>query len=298
MDISTEIAGLAFDNPLMPAAGPLTGRPGLVKGIAEQGVGGIVTKTISTEAADVPKPAIARLDGGVLNCEKWAEEPPSQWIEDYYPAIEKAVDVPLIISLGYNPEQIRELLPEIEPFADAFELSSHYLGRDPEPIKNIAAAASEITDKPIFVKLSPHVPDLGEFANAAVEGGAAGIVAINSVGPGLEIDLESLSSPLGSEDGYGWLSGPPIKPLALQAVNEIYQSVDVPVIGVGGIASAKDLLQFLAAGASATQMLSHAISEGKETYSEIIEEIPRELAELGFEGIRELVGKYDNSRRV
>lgn len=295
MDISTEFAGLELDNPLMPAAGPLTGSPNTIERVVDQGVGGLVTKTVSTEAAEVPKPAMARLDSGVLNCEKWAEEPPSKWIEDYYPTIRKEFDLPTIVSLGYEPDQIRELVPEIEPFADAFELSSHYLGRDPEPIKNIAGAATELTDKPVFIKLSPHVPDLGEFASAAVEGGAAGIVAINSVGPGLEIDLEGLDSPLGSEDGYGWLSGPPIKPLGLQAVNEIYNAVDVPVIGVGGIASARDLLQFIAAGASGTQMLSTAISSGVESYSEIIESLPDEMDKLEFTDISSLVGQYDNT---
>ena len=296
MDISTEIAGLKLENPLMPAAGPLTGKPKLVERVADQGVGALVTKTISTEAAEVPKPAIARLNGGVLNCEKWSEDPPERWIDDYFPAIAEENDRPIIISLGYNPEQISELLPKVEEFGSAFELSSHYLGRDPEPIRNIAKAASALTDKPIFVKLSPHVPDLGEFASAAVDGGASGIVAINSVGPGLEIDLDDLTSPLGSDDGYGWLSGPPIKPLALGAVNEIYNAVDVPVIGVGGIASARDLLQFIAAGASATQMLSHAISEGAETYSEIIDGVPKELEKLGIEKLGDLIGKYDNSR--
>ncbi|MEF8837357.1 MAG: dihydroorotate dehydrogenase [Candidatus Bipolaricaulota bacterium] len=297
MDISTEIAGLTLENPLMPAAGPLTGNPKLVGRVAGQGVGALVTKTISTEAAKVQKPAIAKLNGGVLNCEKWSEDPPERWIDDYFPTIYRETDVPLILSLGYSPDHIRELLPKIEEFATAFELSSHYLGRDPEPILNIAAAASEITDKPVFVKLSPHVPDLGEFASAAVEGGAAGIVAINSVGPGLEIDLDDLSSPLGSDDGYGWLSGPPIKPLALGAVNEIYNTVDVPVIGVGGIASARDLLQFVAAGASATQMLSHAISEGAEAYGKIIDEVPRELEKIEVENLTDLIGKYDNSGR-
>ncbi len=296
MDISTEIAGLELENPLMPAAGPLTSKPKLVERVAARGVGALVTKTISTEAAEVKKPAIAKLNGGVLNCEKWSEDVPERWIDDYFPTIARETDVPLILSLGYNPEQIRELLPKIEEFASAFELSSHYLGRDPEPILNIAAAASEITDKPVFVKLSPHVPDLGEFASAAVEGGATGIVAINSVGPGLEIDLDDLSSPLGSDDGYGWLSGPPIKPLALQAVNEIYNAVDVPVIGVGGIASARDLLQFVAAGASATQMLSHAISEGVEAYGKIIDQVPKELEKIEVENLTDLIGKYDNSR--
>ncbi|MBS3787156.1 dihydroorotate dehydrogenase [Candidatus Bipolaricaulota bacterium] len=295
MDISTEIAGLKLENPLMPAAGPLTGNPKLIERAAGQGVGAIVTKTISTEAAEVSKPAIAKLNGGVLNCEKWSEDPPERWIDDYFPTIARENDVPLVLSLGYNPDQIRELLPEIEEFASAFELSSHYLGRDPEPIRNIAAAASEKTDKPIFVKLSPHVPDLGEFASAAVKGGAAGIVAINSVGPGLEIDLDDLTSPLGSDDGYGWLSGPPIKPLALQAVNEVYNAVDVPVIGVGGIASARDLLQFVAAGASATQMLSHAISEGADAYGKIIDGVPKELEKLEVDNLTDLIGKYDNS---
>lgn len=296
MDITTEIAGLKLENPLMPAAGPLTGKPKLIERVANQDTGAIVTKTISTEPAKVQKPAIAKLNGGVLNCEKWSEDPPERWIEDYFPKIDQKVEIPKIISLGYNPDQIQDLLPKIEEFASAFELSSHYLGRDPEPIHDIAAAASELTDKPIFVKLSPHVPDLGEFAGAAVEGGASGIVAINSVGPGLEIDLDDLTSPLGSDDGYGWLSGPPIKPLALQAVNEIYKAVEVPVIGVGGIASTRDLLQFIAAGASATQMLSHAITEGTETYSEIIDGLPRELGKLDIERLDNLIGKYDNSR--
>ena len=296
MDISTEIAGLDLENPLMPAAGPLTGSPNTIERVTDQGVGAVVTKTVSTEAAEVPKPAIARLNGGVLNCEKWAEEPPEKWIDDYYPEINEKTGVPIIVSLGYEPEQVKELIPEIEPFADAFELSSHYLGRDPEPIRRIAAAASKITEKPVFVKLSPHVPDLGEFASAAVDGGAAGIVAINSVGPGLEINLEELNSPLGSEDGYGWLSGPPIKPLALQAVNEIYNSVEVPVIGVGGIATARDLLQFVAAGASGTQMLSSAISNGVDRYSKILENLPEEMENIGVNDLTSLVGKYDNSR--
>ncbi len=296
MDITTDIAGLELENPLMPAAGPLTGKPKLVENIRGQGVGAIVTKTISTEAAEVSKPAIAKLDGGVLNCEKWSEVPPQRWVDEYFPAITRNNDTPLIISLGYDPDQIRDLLPKIEEYASAFELSSHYLGKDPEPIRNIASAASNLTDKPIFVKLSPHAPDLGEFASAAVDGGATGIVAINSVGPGLEIDLDDLTSPLGNDDGYGWLSGPPIKPLALQAVNEIYNAVNVPVIGVGGIASARDLLQFVAAGASATQMLSHAITEGPDAYAEIINDLPEELEKIGVEKLTDLIGKYDNSR--
>ncbi|MFW6048977.1 MAG: nitronate monooxygenase, partial [Candidatus Bipolaricaulota bacterium] len=180
----------------------------------------------------------------------------------------------------------------VHEFADAFELSSHYLGRNPDPIREIAATATRLTDKPVLIKLSPHVPDLKEFAQAAVDGGASGIVAINSLGPGLQIDLETMDSTLGSDDGYGWLSGPPIKHIALRAVNEIYNAVDVPVIGVGGISTARDLLEFVAAGATGTQMLSAALSDGSSKYGEVLENLPKELEKLGKNSVEELIGAY------
>ncbi|MFP3952865.1 MAG: dihydroorotate dehydrogenase [Candidatus Acetothermia bacterium] len=292
MDLSVEIAGVQLENPLMPAAGPITGNPNVIARVAKQGVGCIVTKTVSTEAAEVPRPSVARLSSGILNCEKWAEEPPSKWIEDYYPEIVDRVDKPIIVSLGYEPDQLEELIPKVHEFADAFELSSHYLGHNPDPIREIAATATRLTDKPVLIKLSPHVPDLKEFAQAAVDGGASGIVAINSLGPGLQIDLETMDSTLGSDDGYGWLSGPPIKHIALRAVNEIYNAVDVPVIGVGGISTARDLLEFVAAGATGTQMLSAALSDGSSKYGEVLENLPKELEKLGKNSVEELIGAY------
>lgn len=292
LNIAMDVAGMKLSNPIMPAAGPLTGRPKLVERVSDRGVGAIVTKTISTERARVPKPAIAHLDCGILNCELWSEDPPTKWFEEFLPRIVSHISQPLIVSLGYKPEEIKQLVPRAEQFARGFELSSHYLGRDPRPIYEISKAASDLTDKPVFVKLSPHVPHLGEFAEAAVEGGAKGIVAINSVGPALEIDLEKMDSPLGSEQGYGWLSGPAIRPIALHAVHEISRAVDVPVIGVGGISSAQDVLKFLAGGASAVQMLSSALQQGVDLYQEIIDDLPRSLNRLGYSDINRLVGAY------
>jgi dihydroorotate dehydrogenase subfamily 1 len=289
VDLEVVIAGLKLANPLMPAAGPLTGAPKAAARVAAAGVGGIVAKTISVQAAQVPRPNIARLPCGLLNCELWSEEPPERWMEEYLPAF-RALGKPLIVSVGYRPEEVEELLPELSPFADAFELSSHYLGADPRPLYEIARAAKGVTDKPVFVKLSPHVPDISEFARAAVDGGADGIVAINSLGPGLAIDIRRRRPLLGGEHGYGWLSGPAIKPIALRAVYEVFQTVDVPVIGVGGIHTAEDVVEFFLAGASAVQLLSAAILEGVKVFRGILEGLPGLLSELGVVRLADLTG--------
>lgn len=288
-DISVEVAGLPLENPLMPAAGPLTSSPRAAERVARTGVGALVAKTISVVAAEVPRPNIARLPYGLLNCELWSEDPPERWFSEYLPAF-KALGKPLIVSLGYRPEEVRELIPRAEPFADAFELSTHYVGTDPRPLYEIAKAAKETTGKPVFVKLSPHAPDLGEFAEAAEEGGADGLVAINSLGPGLAIDIRRRRPLLGGEHGYGWLSGPAIKPIALRAVHEVSRRVKIPVIGVGGIASAEDVVEFIMAGASAVQILSAAILKGVGLFSEVLEELPKLLQDLGVERLRDLVG--------
>lgn len=288
-DLAVELAGLKLSNPLMPAAGPLTSSPRAAARLSKAGVGAIVTKTISTHGAKVPRPNIARLPCGLLNCELWSEVPPKRWIEEYLPAF-RALEKPLIVSLGYRPEEVEELLPELSPFADAFELSSHYLGADPRPLYEIAKAAKSITKKPVFVKLSPHVPDLVEFAGAAVDGGADGIVAINSLGPGLAIDIYKRRPLLGGEKGFGWLSGPAIKPIALRAVYEISRGLNVPVIGVGGISTAEDVIEFFLAGASAVQILSAAILDGVKVFSDILARLPLLLSELGVDQIASLTG--------
>lgn len=288
-DISVEVAGLTLANPLMPAAGPLTSSPRAAERIAATGVGAIVAKTISVVAAEVPHPNIARLPYGLLNCELWSEDPPERWFAEYLPAF-RALGKPLVVSLGYRPDEVRELIPKAEPFADAFELSTHYVGTDPRPLYEIAKAAKETTDKPVFIKLSPHVPNIEEFARAAEEGGADGLVAINSLGPGLAIDIRKRKPLLGGEHGYGWLSGPAIKPIALRAVYDVSRAVKIPVIGVGGIASAEDVVEFFLAGASAVQILSAAILKGVKIFAEILETLPRLLEELGVERLRDLTG--------
>ena len=288
MDLTVEIAGINLENPIMPASGPLVGDYEKIMYIASLGVGGIVTKTISTKAAEVPRPCIYGTRDYVMNSELWSELPPEKWIKDILPKLKKDLKVPLIVSLGYTKEDMDELVPEVEEFADAFEISTHYIGKDVSIIGEIVTTIRKYTEKPIFMKLSPHIPDPVAFTKVVKENGGNGVVAINSLGPTINVDLKTRSALFG-KDGYVWLSGPVIKPLALAMVNMVSQVEGITVIGVGGIKSSEDVVEFLLAGAKAVQLLSSALIFGKDIYRRILKTLPETLEKYGFKSIREVV---------
>jgi len=289
VDLTTDLCGLELRNPILPAAGP-PGRDGrALLACASGGAGGLVSKTISTRAAAAPALNMAELPGGFLNCELWSELPPERWLEREY-ALAREAGLPLIISLGYTADDIRALAPRLRPFADAVELSTHYVGEDPRPMQQAVSAARELLDVPVIVKLSPLGRDMVAAAQAAVDAGAQALAAINSVGPCLAIDTESGRPLLGGAKGYGWLSGPAIKPLALRYVFEISQAVPVPVVGVGGVTSGRDAVEMLMAGASAVQVCTAAILRGPQVFGRIAAELEAWLSAHGWNSPREIVG--------
>lgn len=289
MDLSVEIANLHFNNPLLPAAGPLTGDDKKMKYIASLGVGGMVTKTISTKPAKVPRPCIVATKDYVVNAELWSEYGPEKWIEEFLPKIQD-LKIPKIISIGYAKEQIEVLVPLLKDFGDAFEISTHYSGKEISPIVKIASLAIELGKKPVFMKISPHMPDPVEFAKAMKEVGVSGIVAINSLGPVYYIDSKFARPVLGSENKYGWLSGPIIKPIALSIVQRIKQEVDIPVIGVGGVRTADDVIDFLEVGASAVGMLSSALIYGKDQYKRVVSGLESALKKRKYISVKGAIG--------
>jgi len=153
-DLSVTIAGLTLKNPVLPAAGPPVWNGEAMKACAAGGAGAIVSKTVSVRPAVVPTPNMAEIPGGFLNTELWSELPVEQFIEREYP-LAKETGLPLIISIGYTAEEIAELAPRVRPFADALELSTHYIGDDPTPMVEAIRAAKAAVDVPVFVKLSP-----------------------------------------------------------------------------------------------------------------------------------------------
>ncbi|MFQ6015929.1 MAG: 4Fe-4S dicluster domain-containing protein [Anaerolineae bacterium] len=288
-NIEVEVCGLKFKNPVLSAAGPPGWDGQAMLRCVEGGAGGIVAKTISTTAAQVPQPCMAEYGRtSMLNTELWAEYPPEQYIEHEYPIARQAA-VPLIISLGYSAEQIAELAPRVKPLADALELSTHYIGDDPGPMMEAIRAARAAVEVPVFVKLSPF-RDMKAAALAAKEAGADGIVAVNSYGPCLGIDVESGLPLMGSREGYGWLSGPAIKAIALRCVFDIARTVDLPIVGVGGISRGVDAIEFFMAGASAVQICTAAILRGPAVYGKIVQEIETWLDTHGYKSLTDIQG--------
>lgn len=289
MDLAVEICSLQFPNPVLPAAGPPVWNGEAMLACVRGGAGGIVSKTISTTGARVPQPCMAEYGrGSMLNTELWAEWPPERYLEHEYPKARQA-GVPLIISLGYTAEEIAALAPRVRPFADALELSTHYIGDDLAPMVDAIRAAKDAVDVPVFVKFSPF-RDVRRAAEAAQRAGADGIVAVNSYGPCLGIDIETGMPLMGSREGYGWLSGVAIKAIALRCVFDIAQTVDLPIWGVGGVQDGRDVIEFLMAGASAVQVCTAAILKGPTVFSKIVRQMETWLAEHGYSSLDQVQG--------
>jgi dihydroorotate dehydrogenase subfamily 1 len=289
VDLAVEVCGIRFPNPILTAAGPPVRDGAAILACAAGGAGGLVTKTISRTAAEPVTPNMAEISHGFLNAELWSELPPERWIEREY-AIVREAGLPVVVSMGYTAEDIAELAPRVRPFADALELSTHYIGEDAGPMVAAIRAAKAAVDVPVFVKLSPLGREMRRAAEQAQAAGADAIVAINSFGPCLAIDIESALPQMGGGDGYGWLSGPALKPLAVRCVHDAASVVDIPVIGCGGVSRGTDVVEMLMAGAVAVQVCTAAILRGPGVFGKIAGETATWLGKHGYTSPAEVTG--------
>lgn len=282
MDTRVKILGCTFENPLLPASGPLVeGYENLVS-LKDLGLGGLVTKTISVEGAQVTKPCIVGTKHLLYNAELWSELPLSYWMEALgrFSALK---DSPLGISVGYTVAELQTVVPALTAYADFFEVSTHY-GR--EGLPELVEAMTALTDKPVLIKLSPHVADDLGFVETALSHGAAGIVALNSFGPGLALSLKHRSVAIGNSAGHAWVSGPAIKPFVLERIARLRSAFpDMVLVGCGGVDTAEDALEMVMAGADLVQVLSSALLRGRGHYQHLVQNLPRAMAENHIESI-------------
>lgn len=270
--LSLNLTGLKLKNPLMLAAGIMGTTGGSLKRMAESGAGAVVTKSIGTAPkAGHNNPSMVEVDCGYLN----AMGLPNPSYKNFQEEIDIAKDggVPVIASIfGGCSLDFSEIAGALR--ADAFELNiscphAHgygaEIGTDPALVEDITRAVKGAVRAPVWVKLTPNVTDIKSIGLAAQHGGADAVVAINTV-RGMAIDIESGYPILGNK--FGGLSGRAIKPVAIKCVYDLYETLDIPVIGVGGISDWLDAVEFIMAGAKAVEVGS-AVGNNINIFNEI-----------------------------
>ena len=251
-----EVGRLNLKNPIMLASGILGSHVGSLNRIAKQ-AGAVVTKSVGLEGREGYKnPCVVTWECGILNAVGLSSPPAKDFARELR-SFNKSC--PLIVSLfGSNPEEFVELV-KIFDFADGFELNLSCphakglgleVGRDFDLVYEIIRKVKGKTDKPVFAKVSANL-DYVELAKVCESAKADGIVAINTV-RGMAIDIVSKRPVLSNVSGG--VSGMAIKPIALKCVWDIYEEVNIPVIGCGGISNWKDVVEFALAGAKAVQV--------------------------------------------
>lgn len=295
--LETEVAGLKLRNPTMLAAGILGLTSDTLREVAQAGAGAVVTKSVGLRPREGYKnPSVVQVDSGLIN----AMGLPNPGIHDFKEEISKAKDlgIPIIVSVyGFSPEEYTEAAAiAVSGGADAVELNlscPHVEGTGTEIGQESTKAAGTVkrvkknVGKPLFAKLSPNVSNIAEISEAVVEAGADGIAAINTI-RAMAIDVETALPILASK--MGGLSGAAIKPVAVRCVYEIYEAVDVPVIGCGGISTWQDAVEFMLAGASAVQIGTAIAYRGLSVFRSITEGIESYLERKGHGCVRDLVG--------
>lgn len=290
-DLRTRVGKLEMKNPTMLASGIL-GQSGelLFRIVREGSAGAVVTKSIGPEPREGHgSPCLLELEGGLLN----AMGLPNPGIDSFGGEIGIALKggAPVIGSIfADTPEKFTILAKKMEGFgASAVELNlscphaTKYgldVGSDPEKVAEIVRAVRSAVKVPVWAKLSPMVPDIASVATAAEDAGCDAIVAINTL-KAMRIEPK-VGKPV-LRNKVGGLSGPAAKPVGVRAVYEIAGRVKIPVIGVGGICTGEDALEYMMAGARAVQIGSGVHYRGIGVFSEVCAEMSAFLDARGWE---------------
>jgi dihydroorotate dehydrogenase (NAD+) catalytic subunit len=291
--MSATFCGVRFGHPLVNGSGTLDALTAGTLGLA-----GFVTKTVTLHPRDGNPPRrIAETASGMLNSIGLANPGLDAFCDRHLPRLAE-LGVPLIVSVGgWSREEYAVSVARlaVHPAVRMIELNVSCpnvdsgcisIGTDATETRELLERCRRETDKPLLAKLSPGVADVSAIATAAAEGGAAGLVLINTL-RGMAIDRTTLLPMLGGVGGG--LSGPAVKPVALHAVYHAYAATGLPVIGMGGVASAQDCIEFLAAGASLVG-LGTSLFRDPGLPVQVRQELSTALAATGRNRVADLVG--------
>jgi len=307
--LQVQAAGLTFQNPIVLAAGTAAYGHEL-EGVVDLGaLGGLVTKAVSPEPrAGAPAPRVAEFGGGMINAVGLAN-PGVQavrtehlpWLARSLPSVRKLANI-----VGFAVEEFADVIEQLElslaaeagGALDGFELNvscpnvkagGMEFGADPDALTPVVRRARAATARPLFVKLSPTLPDIARTAQTAVDAGADGLTLVNTI-PGLVVDVERRRPALGF--GTGGVSGTALLPVGVLATSKVRRVVKVPLVGIGGVSSAEDALQYLIAGASLVG-IGTAMLRDPRTPERIVRDLARWCERHGLARIEDVVGSLE-----
>lgn len=297
-DLRVKIGSLELANPVMTASGTFGYAREFEDLMNLHRLGAVIVKGISLEPRPGnPPPRIVETACGMLNAIGLQNVGVDRFITEKMPYLQ-GLNVPVIVNiLGGSVEEYREITKRLEgvPGVAGIEVNISCpnvkeggvaFGGDPKMAAEVTTAVKEASSVPVIVKLSPNVTDIREMAYAVQEGGADSISLINTL-IGMAINLKKRRPELANV--IGGLSGPAIKPVALRMVFEAARAVSIPLIGIGGIETAEDALEFMLAGASAVQV-GTANFVNPRASEDVVDGIGRYVEEEKLESIREIIG--------
>ena len=299
VNLTVNLAGVELKNPIIPASGTF----GYGREYAElydlNILGSFSWKGTTGEARlGNPQPRIAEMTGGMLNAVGLQNPGIDAVIAKEVPNIAKIFQGPVIANVGgfsleeyaencrklNDVEQVKIL--EVNISCPNVHAGGRNFGCDPKAAAEVTKAVKAVTDKPVFMKLTPNVTDIAEIAKACEDAGADGLCLINTL-LGMRIDLKSRKPVIANRTGG--VSGPAVFPIALRMVWDVYEAVNIPIIGCGGVSSAEDAAEMMLAGAAAVEV---GAANLKDPYAckTIVENLPAVCERMGVTDISELTG--------
>lgn len=300
-NLKTKFLNRELDNPLVLASGIMGSNFGSMLRMAQTKIGAITTKSVSIEPKlGHPNPIVVEYDHGFLNCVGLANggiEKMKGEIEEF----RKEHNTPVLLSIfEHTGDKFVELTTKANELPiDFLEINlscpnvekefGKPIATDPDKTYEVVSKIKAVSKLPIIVKLSPNVHSIVEVGLAAEKAGADAVCAINTIGPGMLIDLETQKPILSNK--VGGVSGPAIKPVAVKCIYDLYNNLKIPILGMGGVTSAEDVLELMLAGATLVGMGSAVYYEGIEVFSKINDQLDDWLDKHNIENITELIGK-------
>lgn len=293
------LSGLTLDNPVIPASGTFGFGYEFAQWYDINCLGAISVKGTTREPRfGNPAPRIAETPGGMLNAVGLQNPGIEKVLAEELPRLRQVYHKPILANIsGFSMEEYVTCCAQADasPDTDLIEVNVscpnvHHggmsFGTDPRMVYDVTQAVKEVCRKPVYIKLSPNVTDIVAIAKACQEGGADGLSLINTL-MGMRIDLKKRAPLLANTTGG--LSGPAIFPVALRMVWQVFEEVGLPIIGMGGIQSAQDVIEMMLAGATAVQV-GAANLVNPYACQEIIQTLPACMAQLGIHDLNEIIG--------